>query len=331
MAKAPAPMPFSAGGSSGLSFLQQPSDAPPDVRFDGRVAIVTGAGNGLGKEYALMLAARGAKVVVNDLGGGAFGEGAAAAPADNVVAEIKAAGGEAVANYESVEFGDKIVQTALDTWGRIDIVINNAGILRDKSLRKMTEDDWTLIYKVHMRGTYTITKAAWPHMNTQKYGRIVNITSAAGLYGNFGQTNYSAMKMGIVGFSLASAREGASNNIRVNIVAPLAGSRLTETVMKPEHVAALKASYVSPLVGYLACEANDHNGGIFEVGAGWIAQVRWQRSEGVLFDVAKKNFSVEDVHKAFPKINDFESNPGFPRDMTEALKLALSNAPGSKL
>jgi len=168
-------------------------------------------------------------------------------------------------------------------------------------------------------------------MNAQKYGRVINVTSAAGLYGNFGQTNYSAMKLGIVGFSLAAAREGASNNIRVNVIAPLAGSRMTETVMKPGDVAALKAAYVSPLVGYLASDANDHNGGIFEVGAGWIAQVRWQRSEGVLFDVSKKNFSVEDVGKAFPKINDFESNPGFPRDMSEALKLALSNAPGSKL
>jgi len=319
-------MPFSGGGASGLSFLQQPGDNPAELRYDGRVALVTGAGNGLGKVYALMLAARGAKVVVNDLGGGAFGEGAAAAPADNVVAEIKAAGGEAVANYDSVEFGEKIVQTALDTWGRIDIIVNNAGILRDKSLRKMSEEDWTLIYKVHMRGCYTITKAAWPHMNTQKYGRVVNITSAAGLYGNFGQTNYSAMKMGIVGFSLASAREGASNGIRVNIVAPLAGSRLTETVMTPEHVAALKADYVAPVIGYLASEANDHNGGIFEVGAGWISQVRWQRSEGVLFDVSKKNFSIEDVGNVFPKINDFESNPNFPRDMTEGLKLALSNA-----
>lgn len=331
MANKSASLPFSGGGSSGLSFLQQPGDDPANLRYDGRVAIVTGAGNGLGKDYALMLAFRGAKVVVNDLGGAFNGEGAAAAPADKVVEEIKAAGGEAVANYDSVEFGDKIVQTALDTWGRVDIIINNAGILRDKSLKKMTEDDWSLIYKVHMRGTYTMTRAAWPHMNAQKYGRVINVTSAAGLYGNFGQTNYSAMKLGIVGFSLAAAREGASNNIRVNVIAPLAGSRMTETVMKPGDVAALKAAYVSPLVGYLASDANDHNGGIFEVGAGWIAQVRWQRSEGVLFDVSKKNFSVEDVGKAFPKINDFESNPGFPRDMSEALKLALSNAPGSKL
>jgi len=165
-----------------------------NLRFDGRVAIVTGAGGGLGKAYALLLASRGAKVVVNDLGSTHTGEGHSSKAADVVVDEIKKAGGEAVANYDSVEDGDKIVQTALDTWGRIDIVINNAGILRDTTFLKMTDKDWDLIYRVHLKGSYAVTKAAWPHMRDKEYGRIIMTTSAAGIYGNFGQSNYSAAK-----------------------------------------------------------------------------------------------------------------------------------------
>src|SRR5471032_3320466 len=157
------------------------------VRFDNRVAIVTGAGNGLGKSHALLLASRGAKVVVNDLGGSAHGAGKSSAAADAVVAEIKAHGGDAVANYDSVEDGVKIVQTALDTWKRVDIVVNNAGILRDTSFQKMSQEDWDLIYKVHVLGAYRVTKAAWDHMREAGYGRIIMTASAAGIYGNFGQ------------------------------------------------------------------------------------------------------------------------------------------------
>ena len=160
-----------------------------DLRFDGKVAIVTGAGGGLGRSHALLLAARGAKVVVNDLGGSFTGEGKSGGAADKVVAEIKAAGGEAVANYDSVEDGDKIVKTAIDAFGQIDIVINNAGILRDVSFPKMTQQDWDLIYKVHVLGAFKVTYAAWPYMRDQGYGRIIMTASAAGIYGNFGQAN----------------------------------------------------------------------------------------------------------------------------------------------
>ncbi|MGY8850794.1 MAG: SDR family NAD(P)-dependent oxidoreductase, partial [Pseudomonadales bacterium] len=163
-----------------------------DIRFDQKVAIVTGAGGGLGRAYALEFARRGARVVVNDLGGSGSGDGSSSAAADKVVAEIVAAGGDAVANYDSVEQGDSIVQSAIDNFGRVDIVVNNAGILRDASFAKMTDQDWELIYKVHVDGAYKVTKAAWPHMLAQGYGRIIFTTSAAGIYGNFGQANYSS-------------------------------------------------------------------------------------------------------------------------------------------
>src|SRR3954463_9512521 len=171
-----------------------------ELRFDGKVAIITGAGNGLGRSHALLLAGRGAKVVVNDLGGSAFGAGKSSAAADKVVEEIRAAGGEAVANHDSVEDGAKIVQSALDSFGRLDIVINNAGILRDTTFHKMTEQDWELIYRVHLLGAFRVTHAAWPHLRDAGYGRILFPSSAAGLYGNFGQANYSTAKPGLVGF-----------------------------------------------------------------------------------------------------------------------------------
>src|SRR5439155_10487339 len=221
---------------------------PNDTRlsFDGRVAIVTGAGAGLGRSHALLLASRGAKVVVNDLGGSAHGGGKSSAAADAVVAEIKAAGGQAVANYDSVEDGAKIVQCALDSFGAIDIVVNNAGILRDTSFQKLTQEDWDLIYRVHVLGSFRVTHAAWGHMRDKAYGRIIFTASAAGIYGNFGQANYSMAKLGLVGLSNTLALEGQKKNIHVNTIAPIAGSRLTETVMPKELVDALKPEYVSP-------------------------------------------------------------------------------------
>jgi len=178
------------------------------LRFDGKVAIVTGAGNGLGRSHALLLASRGAKVVVNDLGTSVSGSGSSSKAADKVVQEIKNAGGVAVANYDSVEDGEKIVQTAIDNFGRIDILVNNAGILRDTSFVKMTDNDWDLVYRVHLRGAYKITKAAWNKMREQNYGRIIMTTSAAGIYGNVGQANYSSAKLGLVGFAKALSIEG---------------------------------------------------------------------------------------------------------------------------
>src|SRR4029078_12662066 len=172
-----------------------------DLRYDGRVAIVTGAGGGLGRSHALLFASRGAKVVVNDLGGTFSGEGKSSSAADKVVAEIKAAGGEAVANYDSVEDGDKIVKAAIDTWGKIDILVNNEGILRDVSFAKMSQQDWDLVYKVHVLGAFRCTHAAWPHMRDAGYGRVIMTSSAAGIYGNFGQANYAMAKLGSHGLA----------------------------------------------------------------------------------------------------------------------------------
>jgi NAD(P)-dependent dehydrogenase (short-subunit alcohol dehydrogenase family) len=203
----------------------------PEIRFDDRVAIVTGAGGGLGRVYALELAKRGAKVVVNDLGGARDGSGAGStSSADAVVQEIIAAGGEAVANYDSVatvEGGENIVKTALEHFGRVDILVNNAGILRDKSFVNMTPKMWEPVLAVHLQGAYNVTRPAFLAMRENKYGRIVMTTSAAGLYGNFGQTNYGAAKMGIVGLMNTLKLEGEKYNIKVNAVAPLAATRLT--------------------------------------------------------------------------------------------------------
>lgn len=280
-----------------------------ELRFDGKVAIVTGAGGGLGKSYALLLASRGAKVVVNDLGVTTTGEGSSSKAADLVVKEITDKGGEAVSNYNSVEDGEKIVKTALDKWGRVDILINNAGILRDASLVKMTDQDWDLIYRVHLKGSYACTKAAWNVMREQKYGRIIMTSSAAGLYGNFGQANYSAAKLGLLGLAKTIAIEGEKNNIYCNTIAPIAGSRMTETVMPPEIVAALKPDYVAPLVAYLCHESNKENGQIYEVGAGWIGKLRWQRTNGTFFK--KLPFTIEDVKANLNVINDWTS-PTYP-------------------
>ncbi len=288
-----------------------------EFRCDNRVAIITGAGGGLGKAYALVLAGRGAKVVVNDLGGGRHGDGSDSAPADNVVAEIKAAGGEAVANYDSVENGERIVQAALDHFGRVDIVINNAGILRDVSFHKMTDEDWELIYRVHLLGAYKVTHAAWPYLRDQHYGRVIMTTSAAGLYGNFGQANYSAMKLGLLGFANTLAVEGQKRNVHVNTIAPVAGSRLTETILSPELVAALKPEYVAPLVAYLCHESCAETGGLFEVGAGWMARLRWQRTKGAAFPL-RQPLTPEAIAEKWATVCDFTDadNPATVQDST---------------
>lgn len=287
-----------------------------ELRFDGRVAIVTGAGGGLGRSHALTLAARGAKVVVNDLGGSAHGDGKSASAADKVVEEIRAAGGEAVADYNSVENGEAIVKTALDAFGTVDIVINNAGILRDVSFQKMTVGDWDIVQRVHLNGSMSVSHAAWPIMREKGYGRIVMTTSAAGIYGNFGQANYCAAKLGILGLAHCLAEEGRSKNIFVNTIAPLAASRLTETIMPPELLALLKPEAVSPLVAWLAHEDCQETKGLFEVGAGYVAKLRWERTAGHSFGNGRA-FNVDDVAARWGKITDF-SESSHPSTTTES-------------
>ena len=227
------------------------------IEFKGRVAIVTGAGGGLGREHALALAARGARVLVNDLGGTRDGSGGSSSAAQAVVDEIRAAGGEALANGASVTDPvavQAMVQQAVDAWGRVDILVNNAGILRDKSFAKMELADFQLVVDVHLMGAVYCTKAVWALMNAQQYGRIVMTTSSSGLYGNFGQSNYGAAKMALVGLMQTLSLEGAKNNIRVNCLAPTAATRMTEGLMPQEVLDALKPEAVVPAMLVLAHE-----------------------------------------------------------------------------
>ncbi len=294
-----------------------------ELRFDGRVVIVTGAGAGLGRQHALTFAARGAKVVVNDLGGSTSGDGKSSAAADLVVNEIRALGGEAVANYDSVEHGDRIVKTAVDTFGTVDIVINNAGILRDISFHKMSDLDWDLVTRVHLNGSKSVTQAAWPIMRDKGYGRVIMTTSGAGIYGNFGQANYCAAKLGILGLANCLAVEGESKNIHVNVIAPIAASRLTESTFPPDIFAALTPEAVSPLVAWLCHEECDETKGLFEVGAGYISKLRWERTLGHSFPLSKK-FSVDDVKSRWSKITDF-TEAEHPGSVAEAVTAIFKN------
>ena len=271
------------------------------IDFDGRVAVVTGAGGGLGRQHALLLADRGAKVVVNDLGGSRDGSGGGSEMADRVVAEITDAGGEAVANYDGVhtwEGGERIIQTALDAFGRIDVVVNNAGILRDVSFAKLDEQQLDLVIKVHLYGAFHVTRAAWPHFREQSYGRVINTTSGSGLYGNFGQTNYSAAKLGQVGLTRSLAHEGVKYNINANAIAPIAKSRMTEDVMPQGFLDRLEPEYVSPLVAYLASEGCSETGHIYAVGGGYMARVAIVEGEGITFE------GVPDVDEIAERVDD---------------------------
>src|SRR4051812_3764686 len=294
-----------------------------ELRFDGKVVVITGAGQGLGRTHALLFGKRGAKVVVNDLGGTATGGGKSSAAADKVVSEIKEAGGTAVANYDSVEDGDQIVKTAIDNFGRIDVVINNAGILRDTSFQKMTREDWELIFRVHVQGAFRVTHAAWPYMRDQNYGRIIFTTSAAGIYGNFGQANYSAAKLALVGFAQTLGLEGEKKNVRVNAIAPIAGSRLTETVLPKDLIDALKPEYVSPLVAWLTHEECQENGGVFEVGGGYYAKLRWERTEGKTFKLGR-DISPEALQSNWSQIVDFGKST-HPANITESMQPVMAN------
>ncbi|KND87886.1 Peroxisomal hydratase-dehydrogenase-epimerase [Tolypocladium ophioglossoides CBS 100239] len=306
------------------------------LRYDGQVVVVTGAGGGLGRAYALFFGSRGASVVVNDLGGSFKGEGNSTKAADVVVDEIRAAGGKAVANYDSVEHGERIIETAMAAFGRIDVLLNNAGILRDVSFKNIKDQDWDLIIKVHVTGAYKCARAAWPHFRKQKYGRVVNTASAAGLFGSFGQTNYSAAKLAMVGFTETLAKEGAKYNILCNVIAPIAASRMTETVMPPDVLENLKPDWVVPLVAVLVHSSNTaETGGIFEVGGGHAAKLRWERAGGQLLK-ADASYTPGAILRQWDKVGDF-SHPQYPSGpndfmalLEDSLKLGPS-PPGDRL
>jgi 3-hydroxyacyl-CoA dehydrogenase/3a,7a,12a-trihydroxy-5b-cholest-24-enoyl-CoA hydratase len=293
-----------------------------NLSYEGKVAVITGAGSGLGRSHAMLLSSRGASVVVNDLGGSVTGTGSDETVAESVVAEIKKAGGVAAANGDSVTDGDKIVQCAMDNFGRVDIVINNAGILRDKSFHKMSDEDWDLVYEVHLHGAFKVSRAAFPYMREQGYGRFVMTTSAAGLYGNFGQANYSACKLALHGLSQTISWEGRTKGIRSNTIAPIAGSRMMGTVMDEEAMSLLRPEAISPLVGWLCHEDCEANGELFEVGAGWVSKVRWQRSLGTYFP--PEGCEPDDVAAAWDKINDF-TDATYPVDGNETIAAIYNN------
>ena len=296
-----------------------------EIRFDGRVAVVTGAGGGLGRAYALLLASRGAKVVVNDLGGSFDGTGSDSTPAQQVVDEIKANGGEAVANYESVaewESAQKIIQTAIDSYGKLDILINNAGILRDKSMLKMEDEDYKKVMAVHMDGTFYCTKAALPYMRENNYGRIVGTASAAGVYGNFGQTNYGAAKMGIFGLMRSVKQEGAKYNILANTIVPVAGTRLTATVMPPDVIENLKPEFVAPMVAWMCSDECEVSGQLFSAGGGYFSRIAVIEGQGVMFDLDKE-FTVDDVSANIGEIMNVEGGTEF-ESVTEQTTKVLS-------
>jgi NAD(P)-dependent dehydrogenase (short-subunit alcohol dehydrogenase family) len=289
--------------------------------FDGKVVIITGAGGGLGRQHALLMASRGALVVINDLGGAIDGSGSDKGAAEKVVDEIKAAGGEAVADTNSVatpEGGKAIVQTALDAFGKVDVVINNAGILRDKAFHNMEPDLMNPVFDVHLKGAFHVTQPAWVVMREQGYGRIISTSSAAGIFGNFGQANYGAAKMGLVGFTRVLAVEGAKYNIKANAIAPLALTRMTETLMGALGDK-LDPALVSPLVAFLAHEDCPVSGEVFSVGGGRVAQVIIAETQGY----HKASLSMEDVRDNWDTITD---TTGFavPKNLAEETAMFMS-------
>ena len=300
------------------------------IRFDNRVAIVTGAGNGLGRAHALLLASRGARVVVNDPGGAVDGRplsggGGDHAAADKVVAEIKAAGGQAVPNYDSVadpKSAANIVKTAVDSFGTIDIVVNNAGVLRDKTFHNMTVEDFDFVVKVHFLGTAYVTHAAWPIMRGKAYGRVVVTSSNAGIYGNFGQANYGGAKLAVVGFMNALRLEGQKYNVLVNALAPVAGTRMTESLMTPEMLARLDPAFVSPMVAYLCSEQCQRTGDIWSAGAGYFARIEYREAPGLRIEGRAP--TVEDVADNIDKIADLSTSKVF-RTSSEEVAMVVGS------
>lgn len=293
------------------------------ILFHDKVAIITGAGSGLGRSYALFLSSRGAKVVVNDLGVSGDGTGRSEAPAQMVVDEIKARGGEGVANSDSVaevEGAQRIVGDALKHFGTADILINNAGVLRDKSFLKMPLEDFELVLKVHLLGSVYVTRAAFPVMKEKAYGRIVMTTSVAGLFGNFGQTNYSTAKMGVVGLMNSLKLEGEKYNILINTVAPLASTRLAEkTGVFPEEILPLlKPELVTPLVAYLCSEQCQTSGDIISAGGGYYARVQVVEGPGVRF-APEQEITPERIARQYAEITNMKGGVSFRSAKDEVL------------
>ena len=312
---------YPTGVANFMELLEDAQKLPPNppaenIEFKGKVALITGAGAGLGRIYALQFAKYGAKVVVNDL-----------MDPDTTVQEIQKLGGQAVGVKASAEDGDAVVKAAIDAYGRIDVIVNNAGILRDKAFANMDDKMFKQVLDVHLRGTYKVSKAAWPYMLKQKYGRIINTTSTSGIYGNFGQANYAAAKCGILGFSRALAREGKKYNIFVNTIAPNAGTNMTRSIMPEEMVQAFKPDYVAPLVVLLGSDKvpEPATGRLFEVGSGWVGETRWQRTGGVGFPIDKPLTPEEVLAKWETILNFDDGRADHPDDPSAGTAKIMAN------
>jgi len=293
-----------------------------DIGFDDKVAVITGAGGGLGRCHALEFARRGARVVVNDLGGAIDGSGGGDGPAQQVVNEITELGGEAVANTDSVatpEGGQGIVKSAIDAFGKVDIVVNNAGILRDKSFAKMDSELWNPVVDVHLNGAYHVTAAAWPHMKEQNYGRIINTSSNSGVLGNFGQANYGAAKMGLVGFTNVLAIEGAKNNIKTNAIAPVALTRMTEEMFGAMGEK-LQPEMVTPIVIFLAHEDCPVTGEVYSAAGGVISRFFVGNTTG-FFDAELTPESVRDNFETIRDESGYEVYPDSSGELGKLLKM----------
>ncbi len=282
------------------------------------VVLITGAGRGLGYEYARFFAARGAKLFLNDLG----------RQGDNYAVDFAAKslqnefGCQVATNHDSVEFGEKIVGDAIKHFGRLDVLINNAGILVDRSMVKMKPEDFDLTNKVHVKGTFRCTLAAWPQFRKQKFGRVINTGSSSGIYGNFGQVNYSAAKAAIHGMTMAMAKEGESSNIKVNTIAPVAATSMTQGVMQEDVLKAVHPKYIIPLVGVLSSKECPENGGLFEIGGGWVTKLRYQRAEGLQLPA---NATPEEILANWNKVGDFEKNFDYPSTGSDSLERMFAN------
>ena len=281
-----------------------------EMRFDGKTVIVTGAGAGIGREYALEFGRRGANVVVNDLGGLRDGSGGSSNAADMVVAKIKENGGNAVASYDNVsteEGGRGIVATAMDSFGRVDVLVNNAGIIRDKDFVKMTAGEWDAVISVHLRGAYCVTRPALEIMRNQNYGRIIMTTSTSGLFGNFGQSNYGAAKLGLVGLmNVLKVENKKYYDIHFNAVAPTAASRMTEDIFPPNIAERLHPKFNVPIVVWLCHEECTENGSIFLMGAGWFGKAEIVCGKGVCIGDARRDIPAEEIRERFAEISNME-------------------------
>lgn len=313
---------YPTGPAEFMDLLEEAQKLPEnpqgaDIDYSGKVVLVTGGGAGLGRIYCLQFAKYGATVVVNDL-----------VDPQPVVDEIKKNGGEAKGVKGSAEDGDAIIKAVIDAYGRIDVLINNAGILRDKAFHNMDDDQFTAVLNVHLRGTYKVTKAAWPYFLKQKSGRVINTTSTSGIYGNFGQANYAAAKCGLLGFSRALAREGEKYNIRVNTIAPTAGTNMTRSIMPEEMVQAFKPDYVAPTVLLLCSDQMPEpaTGRLIESGPGCVMETRWQRTGGVAFPV-DAGITPEMIRDKWSKLLDFDDGRAdHPANANDAIEKVMENA-----